>query len=480
MVGPGGTEGYGRPARSNEPDDGPIADGGPVEEPLRPQLAGGAPPRFVPPRWLTRRRARLLTGAGTVGLLALALAVVLGTVPGVAEHARYAVFGPTPTATTPLFPGDDFFYIAPGPSWARVTLDGRHLTSLPAFGTSPPLRLARGAHTLTWHAPPFPDQRCTISVPVRGTPYDTCTVDRVSIATSGTGQGHVSTVNPWLVELFPNLRGLAQQYQADLVHAIETAVGTLTSSTTVQPGEDYAGQDGVQRAQVRLLATLNLTFDSDADAQAACIFSLQGYCGYLGQDCRSLCTVPEFDQAPIDASPVWTVLAGAQEYWQYSAADGSVVDTSSSQGFGPTDVPVMLTISWDGADWHVATSFTSPTYAFVDITTPDQPAVYAPGCWPLEGNVGPNGLLDPIGLPTDVRYAQLDWTFAPGPVPAAGCAASATPSGAEAPPAYLLNRFGVLLAANPVAQELWSLPLAAPEEERLASRWLAAAPPPAT
>lgn len=96
-----------------------------------------------------------------------------------------------------------------------------------------------------------------------------------------------------------------------------------------------------------------------------------------------------------------------------------------------------------------------------------------PACWPLEA-VGTLGGAEPA----DARYFTPSLRYIAGPVPAAGCVAIATPGGGiQGPPAYILQRFGVVLAENAVARQVWpNLPAASPQEERLAASWIALAP----
>jgi hypothetical protein len=94
------------------------------------------------------------------GLLVLVVVFLLVTTTPVRELASDVFIHPTPSPTAALFPGVDLFYVRADPPWGRLLIDG-HLTTLPAIGADPPLRLARGQHRLAWQAAPFLTQHCT-------------------------------------------------------------------------------------------------------------------------------------------------------------------------------------------------------------------------------------------------------------------------------------------------------------------------------
>lgn len=140
---------------------------------------------------------------------------------------------PTPTA----IPGDNLFYVQetlPG----AVTVDGHIVTNvlrqdiLPPINTKlfPPLQLSVGEHHVVWQHAPFQPLACIVYVPSfalsQPCPYET------SIALQ-TGS------NAWLISFIPTLSDLSAAQQAKLDHAIQHTLDALTSSDTVQPGEQY-------------------------------------------------------------------------------------------------------------------------------------------------------------------------------------------------------------------------------------------------
>ena len=72
-------------------------------------------------------------------------------------------FGPTPTATLPISPGDDLFYFEAFPSgWGAISVDGHPIHQSVFFGALP-IRLGRGAHQVIWQADPFKAEGCSLS-----------------------------------------------------------------------------------------------------------------------------------------------------------------------------------------------------------------------------------------------------------------------------------------------------------------------------
>src|SRR5215467_9047405 len=107
---------------------------------------------------------RKIEVALTIGLAALLVLVILGTDTPLRDTIALRFFGPTPTPTTPLIPGDDLFYIQVAP-WGSVSIDGHIIAHLPSMDKDPPLRLSRGLHQVAWRADPFRAVGCIVSVP---------------------------------------------------------------------------------------------------------------------------------------------------------------------------------------------------------------------------------------------------------------------------------------------------------------------------
>ncbi len=179
--------------------------------------------------------------------------------------SRISGAAPMPTAT--MIPGDNLFYVQetlPG----TVTIDGHMVTNvlrqdiLPPINTTlfPPLRLAVGEHHVVWQRDPFQPLACTVYVPSfalsQPCPYET------SIALQ-TGS------NAWLISFIPTLSNLSPAQQEKLHYAIQTTLDALTSSDTVQPGEQYlrtnaAGSATQVTATQPLKATLSFHIDTES------------------------------------------------------------------------------------------------------------------------------------------------------------------------------------------------------------------------
>lgn len=413
-------------------------------------------------RMLPRQRvARALSIAAAV---LVALAIVLGSVASLRAGVTGLLSGSTPIPTEVLAPGADQFYIVAGVPWAVVSLDGRPLAHLPAIGTAPPLRLARGHHQVDWHAAPFQPVRCIISVPVHGT--DTCPYDRAYVKQAG----H----SAWAITFYASLMMLPDDQRAALVRVAQAALDATSSSALVQPGELYAhllADRLVDRATQPLRATLRLQLASDLAAVQSCQFGVTEHCTFLGQNCLAFCTLPEQG-----APPYWSVLAVVRPLWDFATMDGRSVARDQPDGLALAGTGILLHVKFklDQGAWQVTPTFTDPQLTYLSATFPESPPGVEPACAFVQTSVR----AETLPHATDPQYAQLDWHFAIGSVRADGCvgvampqpnaAISATPSPAL-PPAYCLQRFGVLLAANDLAHRLWpELPVAGAYEQSLA------------
>jgi hypothetical protein len=433
---------------------------------LREPAVRRAPDRHAPlptlfgARLLPRQRfARALSIAAAI---LAALAIVVGSVATLRAGVEGLLSGSSPVPTEVLAPGANQFYILTGVPWSTISLDGRPLTHLPAMGADPPLQLARGHHRLAWRADPFQPARCTISVPIQST--DTCPYDRTYVKRAGR--------SVWAITFFPSLAMLADDQRSALVRVAQSALDTTTSAAMVQPGELYAHllPDRLfDRATQPLRATLRLQLANDLTAVQSCQFSVTESCTFLGQDCLVFCTVPE------QGTPAyWSVLAVVRPLWDFATLDGRTVVRAQADGLALAGTGVLLHVMWDQGAWRVAPNFTGPPLAYLSATYPESFPGVEPACAFVQTNVR----AETLPRATDPRYARLDWRYTIGSVRAAGCVGVATPQSNAAtaatpvtplPPAYCLQRFGVLLAANELAHRLWpELPVADAYEQDLA------------
>jgi hypothetical protein len=131
---------------------------------------------------------------------------------------------------------------------------------------------------------------------------------------------------------------------------------------------------------------------------------------------------------------------------------------------------VELYITWDNLGWHIA----------VPVDKQIQSSGYFdPVCAAMTQQVRP--LNSPADANGDPLYLQ--WQFASGSQPAAGCLAVGTPQSADGsttptpsphapqPAFYYLHRFGVLLAVNKLSRNTGQLlPVANAYEQQLATK----------
>jgi hypothetical protein len=434
-------------------DAGAASEAEPARSPLEPRLS---------PR---QRGARIVTAIAAV---TLALVVVLGSFASVRDRLALLVFGPTPTPTATLEPGATLFYIVPGPPWAVISLDGHTLARLPTVGVDPPLRLGRGRHQIIWRADPFQPVRCVISVPIAGT--DTCPYDRIFVNTPGQRGGDY-----WAITFYPSLATLPESRQAALTASAQAALDAVSSTDTVRPGELYLDVQALPPGPPEVTATqplrATLSFQVlTVPSPNACSFDVNRGCELLGQDCHTFCTLPESGPP----SGYWSVLALARAYWTYATLDGRIVAADQPDGPYSLDRVLPLHIAWDGAQWHAMVLSSIPTQAYNSDTQPNSPPLDDPRCTWMEEEIGGRG----FPTATDPNYVALNWQFAVGPLPAAGCLGVGTPQlgtslpgtpSPTLPPVYWLQRFGVTLAANDLARRLWpTLPAADAYEQSLA------------
>ena len=156
------------------------------------------------------------------GLVILALVLLLTTTTSVRELVSSVFIHPAPSPTATLAPGVDLFYVRADPPWGRLLIDG-HPTALPAIGTDPPLRLARGQHQLVWQADPFLAQRCTASIPPNF--VDMCSDHEAIPASSG--------LSAWVITFTESLATLAGTPRAALLQAAQAALDARQSTGTV-------------------------------------------------------------------------------------------------------------------------------------------------------------------------------------------------------------------------------------------------------
>lgn len=374
------------------------------------------------------RPVRRLLMVALVGLLVLVTisGVVVMANPGVPAALGEMLHGtPTPTAT--IGPGGDTAYYENGAPWGKLTVDNR---TIPVDNTLKPDFLARGRHTLTYRADPFPALRCTITTPAA--PSDTCPID----ATFASRDGRPMYGNR-VVDLGSTLDRLPAAQRDALVALIRSQVEYTSPATTVRPGEHYAGDiDGgnitLETATQPLTATLQIRVQNTNE-------------GSPNSACTSVCLPPgnyTAGNAPTDTSNLLEVWVHVKTGYHYTAQGGSVVldyaptHRYQQASWSPDDL-VSVYVGWNGA-WQI----TRPAH--------DDSAKLP--CQSGDGDLFPSA-----GI---FSYTLNATRLAPNPTD--GCLLdvhqkSPQPTSGEAvygPPILFLDRFGVLLAVGDTAHQL--------------------------
>jgi len=169
--------------------------------------------------------------------LIMAIVLIIVIVGGgllVARTVGGGAFGPSPTPTPTLIPGENLFYITTSPAWGKISIDGHTVARLPEIGSTP-LTLAAGGHTIRWDAPPFSPQQCIVYVPPQGSTGGACSAYSAQPVRRGKDAGLQATVVSFTADssMLP-----AAQYTA-LVNATQAFLNSLQATDTVQPGEQF-------------------------------------------------------------------------------------------------------------------------------------------------------------------------------------------------------------------------------------------------
>jgi hypothetical protein len=226
-----------------------------------------------------------------------------------------------------------------------------------------------------------------------------------------------------------------------------------------------------------LRATLSFQLDTNEASNETCIDIQPGNCTLNYQDCRLFCGGSFLASS---STREWDVFAPVLSLWMFATMDGRVLardipdDSAQDYATGQTldESLVQLHITWDSLGWHVALSVNLDSQG----SGYQGSGYFDPVCAAMTQQVRPlNPPADANGEPL-----YLQWQFASGTLPAAGCLAvgtpqpeggltTPTPPHAPQPVFYYLHRFGVLLAVNKLAQSAGlSLPYADAYEQHLA------------
>jgi len=411
-------------------------------------------PRFT-------QRQRIMQSIATSSIVALALSFILGSYMPVRDVVTLRLNSLIPTPTATLTPGAKLIYVQKTLSWSQVSLDGHILHHLPVVNSDAPLQLTRGRHRFTWQAEPFQPINCTITIPPAVT--DTCASNNIARAPSG--------IYIDVITFLPSLATLPIAQRAALIQTAQGALDTLQSTSAVEPGEHYFSLQPnklVDTATQSLRATLRFQLDTDTRFNPPCRLKLIGKpcTRRIIQDCSLFCTEPAQSSPPGEKS--WDALASIHPFWKYARTDGQTV---------AQDLPdvliehlVSLHITWDAMKWHVTIV---PSTAITNAV--------------VTGGLACVLARDKINLNVAYHFAEgdlnksVDWFFASGHNPAAGCVAMAFLKQdnkviSSAPAASCLYRFGLLLAVNNTAHLYWPLMIQADTYEQSLAQQIAALP----
>ncbi|HEX3270433.1 MAG TPA: hypothetical protein VHR15_07270 [Ktedonobacterales bacterium] len=392
-------------------------DSAPTED--APASGGAAPPsasRSVPENNL--RPGRRLLQASVTGLaVALAVAIILVTVPNAASQlkAPLRLLTPEPTATLPL--GSDIILLAHTVPWGHLRVDGRTdvARDLGIASGYHAYRLPPGQHNLDYTAESFPAVHCVVSAPARAS--DTC---RASKNPNSIGEALRALDMNATVETMDN------RERARLQALLEN--GASYPAITIEPGMHYLDQNGNSAiARERMTVTMSIGAvqpASDTDFNDN------------GQRCGEFCSLSQQDDPT-----AWNLLISIEQRWMYVAASGG-----SFMARSPADTAFTgAQVTWNNGEWALISDILSGSNCFFS-----RQFEYF------------DSIASKNGLSFSVIIAQ--------PIPANGCVIEySEASSSNQPKAQILYRLGVTLAVNADAHRLFpDLPVANAAERAIA------------
>jgi hypothetical protein len=406
---------------------------------------------FHTPRFTARQR--LLQLSATTAIILLALVTLVGTY----APARSVIVGTFYHPTPALPPGADLFYVETNPPWGHIDIDGKSISHLPVVGEEAPLQLSRTQHKIGWVADPFETQICTITVPPI-IDENSCHFNR----TAATPSGAVA----WVISFSPSLLNLRADKRTALVDAIQQQINQGLEPQIIRPGEVYAVNGSNQQFSVArqpMQATLRFSLVAPPETNRCTIYGFVGFynqeggsCTFMQQDCRLLCDISQFSSLP--GKLTWHAMSVVRATWQYTTPGGDSIArdqpdaTANARGYGHF---VPLQITWDGQQWHVSVILSgihllSRMYN-LELLIDDL------ACASMRDEIHMNKQYRSVLLEESVAI----WTYYSDPGAGVDCVAQIMPNTQSAAqskgnqPAYLLHRFGMIVAANDAARKIW-------------------------
>ncbi|HEV2460476.1 MAG TPA: hypothetical protein VGS80_19140, partial [Ktedonobacterales bacterium] len=274
-----------------------------------------------------RTRARFSSLAAIAAVLLVAVLAALAF----SGRGRLGA-GPASTPTPTLAPGQDQILLADTAPWGGLTVNGREVV-VPADPQTP-ITLPPGRDTLFYSAPPFPDLRCTISVPAAS--GDTCPL---YVPSQYAGDATPTAPQPATVRVIDAGAVPSRLPPAALNALIASVQRTLdrsTSSTTVQPGDHYlSAGSGVAVAAQPFTARLSFQLLNES-------VSLNG------ESCDPFCLGP--GPQPAVGAGIHLIMFPVP-VWSYTPPGSAPVTTNEAPANGNA---IDVVVDWTGSGWQVA------------------------------------------------------------------------------------------------------------------------------
>jgi hypothetical protein len=431
------------------------------------------------PRLTPRQRRWSL--ALTAALSVLLVSVLLVGVPEVRTLVTHSLFPPQSTVGANTMS----VYLRGNPSWGRFTLDGKALApaSNPVARDAKPLVLTPGTHRITWQVEPFRSQTCVFTVVNASTLQSPCLFNN-SVTTT-----YVSAFSARFISFFASLNGLPPDQRAFLAAQIREAFTAYENREQVRTGETYAVSESqieanptlctlvtrfalcYARATEPLQATLEVQMDTSTSASDPCIVSEA--CLFNHQDCRMLCEDPMLaNPGQVMEEEGWNVSTVIHLSWSYSTLSGRVVGRdlpdSALRGSNAYQM-VSLHLDRNGQGWFVV-PFPMTGQGLNDPFCNQA----AEESMQLANASGSSDLYPQQMIEESGNVAAGCLVILATPTLAVNATPTPTPASRAPAAAYCLVRFGVVLAANDYAHQLWPyLPRVDAYEQHLVQNLLA-------
>ncbi|HLZ24502.1 MAG TPA: hypothetical protein VKQ30_20500 [Ktedonobacterales bacterium] len=389
------------------------------------------------------QRGKLMRGATAWGAVLLACVLIAVSSPAIRGSLGKLLHGAARTGQAATTPGAETIYFEHAVPWGNLSIDGRTIPP-PTDTTTDSMIVAPGHHTLVYDAPPFVPLRCSFQVPI--TVQDNCPLEFAPPPQSVPSELYVR-----IVDLGATPDRLPASQIPALSSVIDTALGSLASQTYMPAGSTYLAENGRPASTAQpLVATLVFRLNTDANIVVP---YLPG--GFL---CSQICYLG--DTAGIPGG--WGILALAHVTWNYALPQGYSVLLHAPASPVPDGSIALVTasVTWDGS-WHAVAvpgqnQFgMSPICEIAnDLLPTSPPGDTDPGTYTQRAEIPTPTAADGCLLTIELNYGRM-----------------------QVHRALVLYRFGILVAANDDAHQLYpGLPVASSEDRALAEHIAAQSP----